>query len=60
MNNAKKMHGEWGAAIAILSNNGQSELFLSMLMTILVSHAEARQWWPIQSPNKGRKKKAKG
>ena len=26
----------------------------------LVSYVEERPWWPIQSPNKGRKKKAKG
>ena len=25
----------------------------------LVSYVEERPWWPIQSPNKGRKKKAK-
>ena len=24
-----------------------------------VSHVEERLWWPIQSPNKGRKQKAK-
>ena len=26
----------------------------------LVSYVEERQWWPIQCPNKGRRKKAKG
>ena len=25
---------------------------------LLVSYVEERLWWPIQSPNKGRKKKA--
>ena len=25
-----------------------------------VSYVEQRLWWPIQSPNRGRKKKAKG
>ena len=26
----------------------------------LPSYVEERPWWPIQSPNKGRKKKAEG
>ena len=26
----------------------------------LVNCVEERPWWPMQSPNKGRKKKAKG
>ena len=29
-------------------------------LLFLVNHAGERPWWPIQSPNKGRKKKAKG
>ena len=30
------------------------------LFSFLVSYVEERPWWPIQIPNKGRKKKAKG
>ena len=28
--------------------------------SFLVSYVEERPWWPIQSPNKGMKQKAKG
>ena len=35
-------------------------LLADFFLLFLVSYAEERPWWPIQSPNKGSKKKAKG
>ena len=32
---------------------------LNVSLSFLVSYVGERPWWPIQSPNKGRKKKAK-
>ena len=35
------------------------ESFLIRVCFFLVNYVEERSWWPIQSPKKGRKKKAK-
>ena len=32
--------------------------FILIFFFFLVGYVEERPWWPIQSPNKGRKKKA--
>ena len=34
--------------------------FVMSLSFFLVGYVEERPWWPIQSPKKGREKKAKG
>ena len=52
-NTSKQRIANGGGQIGDTRSSGLGAVFVSELF-------EERPWWPIQSPEKGRKKKAKG